>query len=250
EVFNEACEQRGEAKMPYIVLVMDELADLMIVSPDEVERAICRLAQMSRATGIHLVLATQRPSVDVVTGLIKANFPARLAFAVTSQIDSRVILDTPGAEKLLGRGDALLMAPNTPQLVRVQGCFVSEGELSRLVQFWREQSSTSTPAPHVAEVSGPIVQQQLWPTGSESAETSSADAAILAKAREVVLKSGKASVSLLQRNLGIGYTRAARLIDELEQEGFIGPATGTSKPRDIITQDNGENNTNEEKKAE
>jgi len=249
EVYNEICEQHAEPRMPYIVLVMDELADLMLVSPDEVERAICRLAQMARATGIHLVLATQRPSVDVVTGLIKANFPARIAFAVTSQIDSRVILDTPGAEKLLGRGDALLMMPNSPQLIRVQGCFVSESELGRLVQFWRAQIIQTPQVVHSTEEPGTIVQPSLWQDNASS--ESAADAVILAKAREVIRKSGKASVSLLQRNLGIGYTRAARLIDELEQEGFIGPATGTSKPREIIEHEKDEENKNkDEKKVE
>ncbi len=123
--------------LPYIILVIDELADLMMVAPDDVERYICRLAQMSRATGIHLILATQRPSVDVVTGLIKANFPARIAFAVTSQIDSRVILDTPGAEALLGRGDMLFMRPDSSKLERLQGCFVSDGELEKLVRYWK-----------------------------------------------------------------------------------------------------------------
>ena len=142
--------------MPYIVVVIDELADLMMAAPDDVERTICRLAQMARATGIHLVIATQRPSVDVVTGLIKANFPARISFAVTSQVDSRVILDTPGAEKLLGRGDMLFMAPDSPKLQRMQGCWVSDQELHALVRHWvlagatrpsRRQSRAGAPEP-------------------------------------------------------------------------------------------------------
>jgi S-DNA-T family DNA segregation ATPase FtsK/SpoIIIE len=194
---------------------------------------------MARATGIHLVLATQRPSVDVVTGLIKANFPARIAFAVTSQIDSRVILDSPGAEKLLGRGDALLMAPNSPQLARVQGCWVSENELTHLVQFWREQAAVPQ-TPQALDVSGPVVQQQLWPVEGV-ADKEPADSEMLSKAREVIQKTRRASVSLLQRNLGIGYTRAARLIDQLEQEGFIGPATGTSRARELIVQEQNDN---------
>lgn len=246
--YNDICVRDGEPRMPYIVLVMDEMADLMLVSPDEVERAICKLAQMARATGIHLVLATQRPSVDVVTGLIKANFPARMAFAVASQIDSRVILDTPGAEKLLGRGDALLMIPNLPQLVRLQGCFVSEGELNRLVQFWRDQNTGNSAK--MSAVSGPVVQQSFWPSEEQAIKQDSSDEEILAKAREVIRKSGKASVTLLQRNLGIGYTRAARLIDELEQEGAIGPATGTSKPRDVRLDNKQVENNNIEKKIE
>ena len=141
--------------MPLIVVFIDELADLMMVAPDDVERSICRIAQMARATGIHLVVATQRPSVDVVTGLIKANFPARLSFAVSSQIDSRVILDTPGAEKLLGRGDALYMAPDSPKLMRIQGCWVSDVELGQLVAFWKAQASPQVGVRHIRERSEP-----------------------------------------------------------------------------------------------
>lgn len=235
-VYNESAQKNGEEKLPFIVLVIDELADLMIVSPEDVERAVCRLAQMARATGIHLVIAIQRPSVDVVTGLIKANFPARIAFAVTSQVDSRVIIDSPGADKLLGRGDALLMAPDSPQLARVQGCYVSEGELSRLVQFWKAQ--VVSPAPNTApqNASGPGLQQTLWPLEPAGNEPDQADELILARAREVIRREGRASVTLLQRNLGIGYTRASRLIDQLEREGLIGPATGTSKAREIKTE--------------
>ena len=137
EAYNEKLQARGEPTLPYIVIIIDELADLMLSAPEEVERYICRIAQMARATGMHLVIATQRPSVDVVTGLIKANFPARIAFAVTSQVDSRVILDTPGAEQLLGRGDMLFMAPDQSKLQRLQGCFVSDRETARLVNYWR-----------------------------------------------------------------------------------------------------------------
>lgn len=236
EVYNAKAASLGEERLPYIVLVMDELADLMIVSPEDVERAICRLAQMARATGIHLIIATQRPSVDVVTGLIKANFPARIAFAVTSQIDSRVILDTPGAEKLLGRGDSLFMSPSSPQLLRVQGCFVSEGELSKLIAFWRTQANMPVQEPR-STTAVPVVQPQLWSEEDLGAIADGQDNQMLAKARDIVTKTGKASVSLLQRNLGIGYTRAARLIDQLEKEGLIGPATGTSKPRELIVHD-------------
>ena len=137
ESYNKKMIARGSPHLPNIVMFIDELADLMMVAPDEVERHICRIAQLSRATGIHLVIATQRPSVDVVTGLIKANFPARLSFLVSSQVDSRVILDTPGADKLLGSGDALYMAPDSPKLARIQGCYVSDGELERIISFWK-----------------------------------------------------------------------------------------------------------------
>ncbi|NLV74518.1 MAG: DNA translocase FtsK [Chloroflexi bacterium] len=243
EAYNESAARRGEQKLPFIVLIMDELADLMIVAPDEVERAVCRLAQMARATGIHLILATQRPSVDVVTGLIKANFPARIAFAVTSQVDSRVILDTPGAEKLLGRGDGLVMAPNSPGLTRIQGCFVSDGELSSLVEFWCAQAAPTSPALVFDQTGTTATQPPLLELDARDEEPP--DSAMLVRAREVVQRSGKASVSFLQRNLGIGYTRAARLVEQLEREGIIGPATGTSKPREVIARDNDQNKEEE-----
>ena len=162
--YNDLAAGRGDERMPYIVVFIDELADLMMVAPEEVERSICRIAQMARATGIHMVIATQRPSVDVITGLIKANFPARIAFAVSSQIDSRVILDVPGADKLLGRGDALYMAPDSPKLMRMQGCWVSDAELNRLVTFWKEQVRTGGTASAGVGIHPPtsFVQKPLW----------------------------------------------------------------------------------------
>ena len=217
--------------MPYIVVIIDELADLMMMAPDEIERSITRIAQMARATGIHMVIATQRPSVDVVTGLIKANFPARVAFAVTSQIDSRVILDTPGADRLLGRGDALLMLPNSAKLRRLQGCFVSDQEILRVVNFWNENVGAATPT-----VSRP------WDWIMEEAAKDD----MLEEAIEIVLTTGRASTTHLQRRLGIGYPRAARLMDQLEEEGIIGPADG-SHPRDIlINSDNEEEDSFDE----
>ncbi|MCD6519482.1 MAG: DNA translocase FtsK, partial [Anaerolineae bacterium] len=166
QAYNEMALDRGEEKMPYIVIFIDELADLMMVAPDEVERSICRIAQMARAVGMHLVIATQRPSVDVVTGLIKANFPARISFAVSSQVDSRVILDSPGAEKLLGRGDALYMAPDSPKLIRIQGAYVSDAEIARLVSFWRGQLArrveAHVPPPQSVDLSS-VEQRPLWP---------------------------------------------------------------------------------------
>jgi S-DNA-T family DNA segregation ATPase FtsK/SpoIIIE len=242
--YNELLASKGEKLMPYIVVIIDELADLMMIAPDEVERTITRIAQMARATGIHLIIATQRPSVDVVTGLIKANFPARAAFAVTSQIDSRVILDTPGAERLLGRGDMLFMAPDSSKLQRLQGAFVSDRELSRLVRFWKgshvvdEASQTSsasapTAAPTSAEEISPV-QQPLWADFKAKAEAAEQEDVLLPQAIEIVRSHNRASISLLQRRLRIGYARAARLIDLMEQQGIIGPDEGGGRSRQVL----------------
>jgi S-DNA-T family DNA segregation ATPase FtsK/SpoIIIE len=228
--YNEAAARRSEPTMPYIVCLIDELADLMMVSSEEVERALCRLAQMARATGIHLVVATQRPSVDVVTGLIKANFPARLAFAVTSQTDSRVILDTPGAEKLLGRGDALFMAPDAAKLARVQGCWVSDEELRTIVGHWRAQAKAVPAGASLPE--GPLVQQPLW--GDDDGHAEEAEDALLEEAIAIVTSQGRASTSFLQRALGIGYTRASRLIEALEARGIVGPQPEGNRPREVL----------------
>ncbi len=235
EAYNRLAASRGEARLPYIVVFIDELADLMMVSADEVERLICRIAQLARATGIHLVIATQRPSVDVVTGLIKANFPARLSFRVSSQVDSRVVLDAPGAEKLLGRGDALYMAPGSPKLLRIQGCFVSDEEINQLVAFWKAQAAQppSEGAPSAERPAVSLQQQALWPEAQAEPKAEDEDP-LLQEAIAIVQQEGKASVSLLQRRLRIGYTRAARLVDILEARGIIGAPTGTSKPREVI----------------
>ncbi|MBC7255291.1 MAG: DNA translocase FtsK 4TM domain-containing protein, partial [Chloroflexi bacterium] len=193
EAYNRLATSRGEARLPYIVVFIDELADLMMVSADEVERQICRIAQLARATGIHLVIATQRPSVDVVTGLIKANFPARLSFLVSSQVDSRVVLDVPGAEKLLGRGDALYMAPDSPKLLRIQGCFVSDEEINRLVSFWKAQAAA---IPSEGEASGErgasFQQQVLWPEAKPEPKEEDEDP-LLKEAIAIVQQEGKAS---------------------------------------------------------
>ena len=227
--YNQALLAKGEKPLPYVVIVIDELADLMMVAPDEVERAICRIAQMARATGIHLVIATQRPSVDVVTGLIKANLPARISFSVTSKVDSRVIIDGPGADKLLGRGDMLLMTPDSSKLQRLQGCFVSDKELSALVRYWK--GTRTTQEPPVPEA---VVQQRMW----EEIETSEAQAAqqdeMLPRAIALVQDQQRASISMLQRRLRIGYSRAARLIDTMEDQGIIGPAPGGSGTREVL----------------
>lgn len=225
-------------QLPYLVAVIDELADLMMLAPDETERAITRLAQLARATGIHLILATQRPSVDVVTGLIKANFPARIAFAVASSVDSRVILDQPGAERLLGRGDMLFQAPDAAAPVRLQGVFVSDVEIQRLVDYWRTQaalvreksgSESSTPTPADLLPAGiPLKQTPLWDD-----EDSGGDP-LLKEAIDLVRREGRASITMLQRRLRIGYTRAARLIDALEEKGIISPALPNSQVREVL----------------
>jgi len=222
EGYNAVAGRRKSERMPYLCLFVDELADLMMVAPDEVERSICRLAQMGRATGIHLVVATQRPSVDVVTGLIKANFPARIAFAVSSQVDSRVILDAAGAEQLLGRGDMLYMSPEANRLVRLQGCFVSDAELAAIVKHWRE----AAPADEEEQQAPP------WATLLEEG-AASGDEALLREATEIVTREGQASASLLQRRLRIGYGRAARLMDELEARGVVGPDPGGGRSRQV-----------------
>ena len=229
EDYNRLMRQQDKPPLPRIVVLIDELADLMMMAPDEVERTICRIAQMARATGIHLVVATQRPSVDVVTGLIKANFPARIAFATVSQTDSRVILDMPGAETLLGRGDMLYLAADAGHPVRVQGSFVSEVELERVVQFWREQVGwTDEPAPW---------EQMMQPErGSQAGDDDGGDD-LLQRAIELVEKRGTASASLLQRRLRIGHPRAARLMQMMEEMGIIGPPEAAGRRRRVIIGD-------------
>jgi S-DNA-T family DNA segregation ATPase FtsK/SpoIIIE len=231
EAYNQQLIARGEKPLPYVVLVIDELADLMMIAPDEVERSICRIAQMARATGIHLVIATQRPSVDVVTGLIKANFPARISFAVTSQIDSRVIIDMAGAEKLLGRGDMLFMAPDSSKLVRLQGCFVSDRELAALVRYWKGVRLTQEPIQPEE-----VVQQPMWDAlSTQAAQVQAAqEDDLLPRAIAIVQEHKRASTSMLQRQLRIGYSRAARLIDTMEQRGIIGPELGGSRTREVL----------------
>jgi S-DNA-T family DNA segregation ATPase FtsK/SpoIIIE len=234
--YNEKMTKQGKEILPYIVIIIDELADLMMMAPDEVERTVTRIAQMARATGMHLIIATQRPSVDVVTGLIKANFPARIAFAVTSQIDSRVILDTPGAERLLGKGDMLYMAPDSAKLRRLLGVFVSDQELNRLTQFWRGSLPPPERKPRALEDPKDLVQQPLWKEYKdiEKAVAESKQDELLEKAIAVVRGQGRASVSLLQRRLRIGYARAARLIDEMEDQGIIGPDEGGGRARSVL----------------
>jgi S-DNA-T family DNA segregation ATPase FtsK/SpoIIIE len=219
-------ELSGFQALPYIVIFIDELADLMSFAPVAVEDAIARLAQMARATGIHLVVATQRPSVDVITGLIKANIPCRIAFNVSSMIDSRVILDTPGAEKLLGRGDMLYIPPDQAKPTRIQGAFISEKEVRKLVDNLKAKNF---PVEYTEEVtSQPIMLKK----GAPSAGADGKDA-LFEEAIRIICEYDKASASLLQRRLSIGYSRAARILDQLEAQGVVGRAEG-SKPRDVL----------------
>lgn len=233
--YNARMQLQGSRRLPLLLLVIDELADLMMIAPDQTERTITRLAQLARATGIHMVLATQRPSVDVVTGLIKANFPARIAFAVASGVDSRVILDQPGAERLLGRGDMLFQAPDAPSPARLQGVFVSDPEIQKVVDFWKGQKAQLTPhAPLSASVGGlpeniPLKQKALW----EEME-SSEDDPLLSDAVDLVRREGRASVSMLQRRMRIGYTRAARLVDVMEERGIVAPPEVNSQVRKVL----------------
>ncbi len=215
---------RVSERLPYLVLVVDELAEMMATASDEVERNICRLAQLSRATGIHLIVATQRPSVDVVTGLIKANFPARISFALPSQVDSRTILDSTGAEKLLGQGDLLFLPPDAARPKRLQGSFVSEAEIERLVSFWISQRGQPSYIPQLAEE---LDHEASHPRGASAGDP------ILDKAKQLALEHNRVSISFLQRRLGIGYPRAARIMDLLEEEGVV--ASGEpGKSREVL----------------
>jgi len=216
-------------KLPYIVIMIDELADLMVAAAAEVEACIIRLTQMARAVGIHLVVATQRPSVDVITGLIKANIPTRIAFSVASLVDSRTILDSAGAEKLMGKGDMLYMSPQTSKPKRLQGSYVSEAEIKRVAKFLKDLSGEP-------EYQEEILEKQSTPSNFDFSSGSRGGAdedALLPDAKEVIVQAGKASASLLQRRLRVGYARAARLIDLLEDQGIVGPADG-AKPRDVL----------------
>ena len=223
-------EPKKLQKMPQIVIVIDELADLMMAAPNEVEESICRLAQMARAAGMHLVIATQRPSVDVITGLIKANVPSRIAFAVKSQVDSRTILDSGGAEKLLGRGDMLFSPIGTTKPIRVQGCFVDDMEIENVIDFIKKNK--------VVEYDSDVLEQIEKNAIPESGGKGSTDPdgeldPLMEEAIKCVVEAGQASTSMLQRRFRVGYARAGRLIDEMEQMGIIGPHEG-AKPRQVL----------------
>jgi len=212
-------------KLPYIIFIIDELADLMVAAARDVEGAIIRLAQMARAVGIHLILATQRPSVDVLTGLIKANIPARIAFSVASSIDSRTILDAQGAEKLLGRGDMLFITSDMSKPKRIQGAYIDEKEIKKITSYIREQAGE---ADYVADITG---KQHVGGVAGSGFSDDSDD--LYEEAKEIIINSGKASTSFLQRRLRVGYARAARLVDLLEEGGVVGPANG-AKAREIL----------------
>ncbi len=221
----------GFQSIPYIIIFIDELAEIMLFSPSEVEDNVCRIAQMARAVGIHLVLATQRPSVNVITGLIKANIPTRLSFAVASVTDSRVILDSPGAEKLLGRGDMLYMPPDLAKPVRVQGCYVSDKEINNLIDFLKTQKTTEYDNQILSQpVSGGHQTARNAPSTGDTLEEKDP---MFDEAVKLVQDSGKASSSLMQRRLKLGYARAARVLDQLEQAGIVGPSNG-AKAREIL----------------
>jgi S-DNA-T family DNA segregation ATPase FtsK/SpoIIIE len=227
----QAIEQGREAEegeelkaLPYILILIDELADLMMVASNEVEESIARLAQMARAVGIHLILATQRPSVDVVTGLIKANLPSRISFRLMSKVDSRTILDGNGAEQLLGRGDMLFLPPASSRLIRLHGPYISEQETARLAAFLRKQGQ-------------PVFDESITAEekGAEALEFEKDD--LYDEAARLVVSSGQASISYLQRRLRVGFSRAARLVDMMEADGLVSPAAG-SKPREVLVDKN------------
>jgi S-DNA-T family DNA segregation ATPase FtsK/SpoIIIE len=224
-------EKMGFAAMPYIIIIIDEMADLMLSSGAEVETAVVKLAQKARATGLHLVLATQRPSVDVITGLIKANIPGRIGMSVATQVDSRVILDQIGAETLLGRGDMLFKEPDKAKPYRVQGVWVSQDEVRRVVKFVKSQAKE-------VHYTKEVTQRQAAPGASKSALESVkfSEDEFFADAVRIVCNARKGSASLLQRKLSIGYNRAARLLDELQANGVVGPQEG-SKPRKVLISD-------------
>jgi S-DNA-T family DNA segregation ATPase FtsK/SpoIIIE len=223
--YNQKMLRKKLPKLPNIVIMIDELAELMMSAPDQTERSLIRLAQMARATGIHLVVATQRPSTDVVTGLIKANFPARISFLVASSVDSRVVLDMNGAENLLGRGDMLLLDPTKGMLQRAQGTIVTDQEIDKILNHWQRITKKDEQ---------PVPWEEMIESVSEDSEGSDA---LIEQAEAVVKAAGKASVSLLQRRLRVGFPRAARLIDELEEMGIIGPSQGGGRDREVLVGD-------------
>jgi S-DNA-T family DNA segregation ATPase FtsK/SpoIIIE len=219
-----ATEEEVPDKIPYVVVIVDELADLMQTAPADVETAIARITQMARAAGMHVIVATQTPRADVITGVIKANIPSRIAFQVASKIDSRVILDENGAERLLGQGDMLYLPPTASRLIRAQGVLVTDNEIHAVVEFIAKQSP---PAFDTA------MHEKLQSTSAPEEEVTAEDEELVEKCIEIIRQEKRASTSLLQRRLRLGYTRAARIVDILEQRGILGPGEG-AKPREIL----------------
>jgi len=225
DAYNTKMLRKNQATLPRIVIIIDELADLMLSSADQTEHSLVRLAQMARAVGMHLIVATQRPSVDVVTGLIKANFPARIAFTVASSIDSRVILDMNGAETLMGKGDMLFLAPDIGAPQRAQGVIVTDHEIDQIIDFWRQSETTIVDEPAPWEGLMKVMEEE----GGDD---------LVKQAIELVKTSRRASASLLQRRLRIGFPRAARLLDQLEEMGVVGPSLGGGKDREVLIDPN------------
>ena len=237
EEYNKVAATRDDLeKLPSVVVVIDELADLMLVAAKEVEESICRVAQMGRAAGVHLVIATQRPSADVITGLMKANIPSRIAFAVASSLESRIILDTTGAEKLVGKGDMLYAPLGEGKPTRVQGCFISPEEIEAVVAYVKETGEANYSQEVIAQIEQSVQEKDNKGTkgaGSAADAEESDEDELLPDAVDVVLETGQASVSMLQRRLKLGYSRAARLVDQMEDRGIVGPFEG-SKPRQLL----------------
>ena len=231
--YNSICESIGQPRMPQIVIFIDELSDLMMAAPHEVEDSICRLAQMARAAGMHLVIATQRPSVDVITGLIKANIPSRISLKVSSQIDSRTIIDAAGAEKLLGNGDLLFYPVGIAKPIRIQGCFLSDKEVETVVNFIKSQEQSSYDDEVMNEIERQAAMEKKKTSGVDDGDGEGEVDEMVPKAIEVVVDAQMASTTLLQRKLKLGYARAARIIDNLEERNIIGPYEG-SKPRKVL----------------
>jgi S-DNA-T family DNA segregation ATPase FtsK/SpoIIIE len=231
-----ALSEEDGKKLPSVVIIIDELADLMLVAAKEVEDSICRIAQMGRAAGMHLIIATQRPSADVITGLMKANIPSRIAFAVASAMESRIILDTQGAEKLVGKGDMLYAPIGNGKPLRVQGCFVTDGEVEAVASYVKANYSAEYNQQVLEDI-----EKKAQQTGKKAASASDPEPCaeemdgdeMLPAAVDVILETGQASVSMLQRRLKLGYARAARIVDEMEEKGYVGPFQG-SKPRAIL----------------
>ena len=229
-------EGKPEEVMPQVVIIIDELADLMMAAPSQVEESICRLAQMARAAGMHLIVATQRPSVDIITGVIKANIPSRIAFAVSSQFDSRTILDMGGAEKLVGKGDMLFNPLGMGKPVRVQGTFISDDEVTRVIDFVKSQVEDP-------DYSDEVIDR--IEKGNISTATKDEDDELLEDAIACVISAGQASVSMLQRRFRIGYNRSARIVDMMEERGIVGPQDG-SRPRQVLVTEEEYNKMKEE----